>query len=440
MKKMNRRWCALAWVCILLFSFIPSVQAASSNTLHIYKYENQQSHLLFEKPSAPDLKPVQGAVFKIWQLQESDRGRAAEDIAAELNSKSLTELDSKYASFESAPTDTEGHTQFTELADGIYYGRQLQVDAYRQIVEQIPFVVELPHEGAQEVSIYPKSYEETKTEKTQVRLIKYRNEIREEARLEGVGFSLYRQDAAGDLLITAKKSLDDYTAAPDGDTVLYTNARGEIRVNNLEPGTYYFKEVEPLEGYHPLEENPKFTLEEGKEQVLEVVNTAEKLGLQKFRKVDENGIPLPGATFKIARKVVDAAGTRYEVVREGELLGSKEVIARSDEDGYFTFYNLPYGDYVLMETKAPVVDGVVYQLLREPVPFTVSEETTQNATTIQIVNHKGYVPPPPPEPPKPPIDIPYTGGLAFIISACAGLGLFAMGLWMARDEKKEPSE
>ncbi|MFK4998281.1 SpaA isopeptide-forming pilin-related protein [Bacillus sp. N9] len=117
---------------------------------------------------------------------------------------------------------------------------------------------------------------------------------------------------------------------------------------------YTVKEVDVPENYEV-----SITEENGK---IIVTNTA-RFGSLIVEKVDEEGQPLPGATFELRHPEGDVVGT-----------------LTTDEDGTVKFEGLEWGDYTLIETKAP--EG--YNKLIKQIAITINGDNLH--ATERVIN------------------------------------------------------
>ncbi len=122
-------------------------------------------------------------------------------------------------------------------------------------------------------------------------------------------------------------------------------------------------------------------------------------GTIELTKIDgANSKKLQGAEFELR----DNDGK--VVIVEG-----REVKGVSDKNGIIIWSNLPYGDYQIVETKAPTYtkeDGTTgsYQLLKEPIDVTVNENKQSIKLTVEN-NKSGWI-------------LPATGGMGTAIFYC----------------------
>lgn len=152
----------------------------------------------------------------------------------------------------------------------------------------------------------------------------------EEGFLSGVKFELLDKN---------KKSFDPKVRG-------ITEEDGKVVFDDLRMGRYYIKEVEAPEGYILKEELEEVELKKGfisdkidpKNPIVKIENKKIR-GNIKFTKygkyLDESETKLSGAEFILYDK-------------DGKNIG-----AVSDENGVVEFKNIPYGDYIIKENKAP---------------------------------------------------------------------------------------
>lgn len=119
---------------------------------------------------------------------------------------------------------------------------------------------------------------------------------------------------------------------------------------------------------------------------------------------------LQGAEFELRDK------DGKVVVVEG-----KEVKGVSDANGVIQWNNIPYGEYQVVETKAPTYtkeDGTTgsYQLLKDPIDLTVDAD--HQAIKLNVENNKsGWV-------------LPTTGGMGTVLFTAVGLLLMAVAAFV----------
>ena len=175
-----------------------------------------------------------------------------------------------------------------------------------------------------------------------------------DVKLNQAQFELYKKVKNGDKiesqLVKVSGSRGKYIYDEKGNTtVLETWNSGEIVVENVPEGIYYFKELKPAPGYKEEGNKGKVSkdLKPGESDVVENKSTPI---LKKIDKV--NGKTLDGAVFELYKKDgkkvnVKKTNAGYEVDPNGK----DELITKNN--GLLNITNLADGEYTIKEVKAP---------------------------------------------------------------------------------------
>lgn len=149
-----------------------------------------------------------------------------------------------------------------------------------------------------------------------------------------------------------------------------TDANGEIVFGNLYLGDYYIKEVEASEGYLIDASSYDFVLNY-KDQNTGTITTSKAVSKELVKKQafqilkismdedDQDAEYLEGVEFTaILNKYVEQYGTFEEALKvaklnDGRILPSEWDVLTTDENGYATSKELPYGKYHVKETVCP---------------------------------------------------------------------------------------
>ena len=257
------------------------------------------------------------------------------------------------------------------LEKGVYLLRYRSNDPSRPY---IPFLAIIDENTENPLTIYPKKAPDTLT-------LTKRDKDDTTKVLSGVGFNVINKK--GEILkfnkIKDDKDNEQLTYSPNGKiTEIFTDQKGQIKLFGLEEEVK-FKETKPLKGY---EKNVGKESEFKRSGSIELLNEKDKPeNYFSFQKIDgTNNDPLKGAIFKVQEKTKDG----YKDLEEN----GKFYTLTSGENGEFKTKNLPYGDYRLIETKAP--QGYVPEL--DAVDFTIGE--TSSNKTIKVKNYKPTTPGP----------------------------------------------
>lgn len=175
-----------------------------------------------------------------------------------------------------------------------------------------------------------------------------------DVKLNQAQFELYKKVKNGDKiesqLVKVSGSRGKYIYDEKGNTtVLETWNSGEIVVENVPEGIYYFKELKPAPGYKEEGNKGKVSkdLKPGESDTVENKSTPI---LKKIDKV--NGKTLDGAIFELYKKDgkkvnVKKTNAGYEVDPNGK----DELITKNN--GLLNITNLADGEYTIKEVKAP---------------------------------------------------------------------------------------
>ncbi|WP_156185581.1 SpaA isopeptide-forming pilin-related protein [Bacillus sp. FJAT-27916] len=206
----------------------------------------------------------------------------------------------------SGKTDKEGKATFTGLAYGKYELKEIAApEGYKVEKTPIEVTVDSENEGH--------TFKIENTGKGSIDITKV-DQLTEKP-LEGVIFGIYQ----GETLITK----------------VTTNEKGQATVSGLAYGDYQLKEIETIDGYKVDGTPVSFTVKaENESQEFTIHNSG--VGSVAINKVDsETGKALAGAEFTI-------------------YLGEDELMTvTTDEEGQAVMKGLAYGEYTLVETKAP---------------------------------------------------------------------------------------
>ena len=335
MKKFNKNLISSIFLMVILQLVAPLLAyAESGNSLRIntnYTDENSKQIVVdyvdYWKVPDDKIENIEKPENQL-DLINSYKDKYDEEISKDLGEmKSSNKLEEKNGMYFAL---IEG------LEKGVYLLRYRSNDPSRPY---IPFLAIIDENTENPLTIYPKKAPDTLT------LTKMDKDDTTKV-LPGVGFNVVNKK--GEILkfnkIKDDKGNEQLTYSPNGKiTEVFTDQKGQIKLFGLEEEVM-FKETKPLKGY---EKNVGKESEFKRSGSIELLNEKDKPeNYFSFQKIDgTNNDPLKGAIFKVQEKTKDG----YKDLEEN----GKVYTLTSGENGEFKTKNLPYGDYRLIETKAP---------------------------------------------------------------------------------------
>lgn len=179
-----------------------------------------------------------------------------------------------------------------------------------------------------------------------------------EATLKGATYGVYARNTIYD---PADNSVIYNTNAKVGELITDENAKASL--SNLYLGEYYIKEIKASKGYTLDTSTYNFDLTYENQNVNVVtksITVKERVKSQAFRIIkvssDNNGEAelLEGVEFTIkSQKDIDAYGSWEKAPIAKNYKGQESAVLITDSKGYAVSERLPYGTYIIRETKVP---------------------------------------------------------------------------------------
>ena len=371
MKKLNKNLIFSIVFMVILQLVTPLLALAESgNSLRINTNDTDED----------SRKEIIVGYVDYWKIPEdkakdlSDQNKQR-DFVKSYEEKSNEEISKDLGEMKSSNKSEEKNGMYFATIDGlekgVYLLRYRSNDPTRPY---IPFLATIDENTENPLTIYPKKAPDTLT------LTKRDGDDPEKKVLPGVGFVVVNEK--GETLkfnkIDEKSEKAEFAYDKDGKiSEIFTDKDGQIKLSGLTEKVK-FKETKPLEGYKKDLVESEF-IQTGS---IELFNRKEKpenyFSFQKIDGTDNN--PLEGAVFKVQEKTKDG----YKDLDDN----GKVYTLTSGKDGEFKTKNLPYGDYRLIETKAP--QGYIPEL--ESINFNISENS--HTKKIKVKNYKPTTPGP----------------------------------------------
>jgi LPXTG-motif cell wall-anchored protein len=165
--------------------------------------------------------------------------------------------------------------------------------------------------------------------------------------------------------------------------VLAVDAQGELRVDEMPYGSYYFKETKAPEGYELKTETVGFTIGEQGAEVSLSFTDPRLPGSVTFTKTGEdNGQALEGAVFELYSATPRTSGQAAASTVFSDAYYRYGTYT-TDSDGRIYVDELPWDDYYFIEVEAPEGYEVNRDISGDPLVYTFTVDA-ESAGTVTI--------------------------------------------------------
>lgn len=333
---------------------------ASSRAVKVYKLKvdkemTEDDRLKLAKEY--DALTIEAAEKKLKDEKKFDKEIPSEKSKFIYSGKAIDVIDKnsiKDFKLENLDLDKE-HIFVKDLEEGYYLIKETDESKKIPDAKLNTFVVKLSKDSVNDKNtlVLDAKVNKEVPNKKYLKLIKV-DANNKDVKLNQAQFELYKKVKNGDKvesqLVKVSGSRGKYIYDEKGNTtVLETWNSGEIVVENVPEGIYYFKELKPAPGYKEEGNKGKVSkdLKPGESDTVENKSTPI---LKKIDKV--NGKTLDGAVFELYKKDgkkvnVKKTNAGYEVDPNGK----DELITKNN--GLLNITNLADGEYTIKEVKAP---------------------------------------------------------------------------------------
>ncbi|MCR4807253.1 MAG: Cna B-type domain-containing protein, partial [Lachnospiraceae bacterium] len=200
-------------------------------------------------------------------------------------------------------------------------------------------------------------------------------------KLAGAEFNLYSQD--GNVLY-ATGSDGNYTFSKNGSGVkdLAVDSSGELTVNKMPYGTYYFKEVKAPKGYELKSESISFSITDHGVHVTISYEDPRIMGAVMLTKTNSDETRrLAGAEFELYSRTPKTSGQAAASTVFSDAYYRYGTYT-TDSDGKIKVENLPWDDYYFIETKAPEGFTTSRDITGDPLVYTFTIDADNAGTTV----------------------------------------------------------
>ena len=316
--------------------------------------------------------------YKLWYIDQ-DYSHA---LAEKLKAMDVESLDQQFPDHQiTLKTDTStGLTPRQSGTKGWYFARELD-STYQHILSTTqPFFVEINDKESHNTVIVPKSNAKVGNIELFISACQVDNDVR----IDDITskFQLFYPENDQALSFVDGVFVPEYLG--EHSTILSTDKLGRAMLSGIPEGEYILKPVQSMNPYKWKES--QYFIQVKSEQTVQISiclltpTEEEMMGGKLFRKVDHDNpsLGLPLAEFK----VVQWQKNQFQDV----MVNEKELTLVSDREGYFQVEHLPYGQYYLIETKAPIYNGIAYQAIDQAIPFEINTDSFREDQALAITN------------------------------------------------------
>lgn len=332
---------------------------ASNREVKVYKLKfdkdmTEDDSLTFAKDY--DALTIADAEKKLKDEKKFDKEIPSEKSKFIYSGKAIDVIDkNSIKDYKFENLDEKEHIFIKDLEEGYYLIKETDESKKIADAKLNTFVVKLSKDSVNDKNtlVLDAKVNKEVPNKKNLKLIKV-DANNKDVKLDQAQFELYKKVKNGDKiesqLVKVSGSRGKYIYDEKGNTtVLETWNNGEIVVENVPEGIYYFKELKPAPGYKEEGNKGKVSkdLKPGESDIVENKSTPI---LKKIDKV--NGKTLDGAVFELYKKDgkkinVKKTNAGYEVDPNGK----DELVTKNN--GLLNITNLADGEYIIKEVRAP---------------------------------------------------------------------------------------
>ena len=315
--------------------------------------------------------------YKLWYIDQV----YSHALAEELKAMDIESLDQQFSDHQiTLKTDAStGLTTSQSGTKGWYFARELDSTYQHFLSSTQPFFIEVNDKESDNTVVVPKSNAKVGNIEVNISTCHIDDVSIDDFTSK---FQLFYPESDQALSFVDGDFVPEYLG--EHSTILSTDKLGRAMLSGIPEGEYILKPVQSMNPYKWKESQYVIQVKPGQTVRISICllkpTDGEVTGGKQFRKVDHDNptLGLPLAEFKVVRWQKD----QFQNVKVNENV----LTLVSDKDGYFQIDHLPYGQYYLIETKAPIYNGVAYQAIDQAIPFEINKDSFREDQALAITN------------------------------------------------------